>query len=158
MHSEHRTIGELAYRLWQARGCPEGTAEKDWLDAEKQLRAAQRANDARAESRASASDTTDRSLQDTFPASDPPASQGPDEPPSNADAKWKAAGASRTDPSRTDPSRTDPSRVDVSRVEVSRADAPRADISRADASRTRAPARPRRSKSTPGKPSADPPS
>lgn len=38
MHPEHRSIGELAYRLWQARGCPEGTAEQDWLDAEKQLR------------------------------------------------------------------------------------------------------------------------
>lgn len=38
MHPEHRSIGELAYRLWQARGCPDGTAEKDWLEAEKQLR------------------------------------------------------------------------------------------------------------------------
>jgi hypothetical protein len=38
MHPEHRSIGELAYLLWQARGCPPGTAEKDWLDAEKQLR------------------------------------------------------------------------------------------------------------------------
>lgn len=132
MHPEHRTIGELAYHLWQARGCPEGTAEKDWLDAEKQLRA-QRAND-----------TTDRSLQDTFPASDPPASQRPDEPPANADAKWKAAGASR---------------LDVSRVEVSRADAPIADTARAEASRKRpTSARPRRPKSTQGKPSADPPS
>jgi LmbE family N-acetylglucosaminyl deacetylase len=37
MHPEHRSIGELAYRLWQARGCPQGTAEKDWLDAERQL-------------------------------------------------------------------------------------------------------------------------
>jgi len=38
MHPEHRSIGELAYRLWQARGCPDGSAEKDWLDAERQLR------------------------------------------------------------------------------------------------------------------------
>lgn len=91
MHPEHRSIGELAYRLWQARGCPEGTAEKDWLDAEKQLRSAQRAGDARSE--AAASDVTDRTLQDTFPASDPPSSHRPDEPPANADAKWKAAGA-----------------------------------------------------------------
>ena len=142
MHPEHRTIGELAYRLWQARGCPEGTAEKDWLDAEKQLRSAP---DARKQT---ASDITDRSLQDTFPASDPPASQRPDEPPANAEAKWKAAGASRDETSRAEPSR-----VDVSRVEVTRADA-----SRADPSRTRAPARARRSKSTQGKPSADPPS
>ena len=91
MHPEHTAIGELAYRLWQAHGCPEGTAEKDWLDAEKQLRSAQRA-------------------------------------------------------------------VDVSRVEVSRADAARPAASPGDTSRTRSPARPRRSKSNPGKPSADPPS
>jgi Protein of unknown function (DUF2934) len=106
MHPEHRSIGELAYRLWQARGCPEGSAERDWLDAEKQLRSAQRTTDARgAEARAidaratepTASDAIDRSLQATFPASDPPASQRADEPPANADAKWKAA-ASRKGP------------------------------------------------------------
>ncbi len=85
MHPEHRSIGELAYSLWQARGCPEGTAEQDWLDAEKQLRSA-----------STASDTLDSSLQETFPASDPPASNRRDEPPANADAKWKASGTSRT--------------------------------------------------------------
>jgi hypothetical protein len=37
MHPDHRSIGELAYRLWQSRGCPDGTAEQDWLEAEKQL-------------------------------------------------------------------------------------------------------------------------
>ena len=37
MQPEHRTIGELAYTLWQSRGCPSGTAEKDWLEAERQL-------------------------------------------------------------------------------------------------------------------------
>jgi hypothetical protein len=42
MHPEHRSIGELAYHLWQARGCPEGSAERDWLDAEKQLQSALR--------------------------------------------------------------------------------------------------------------------
>jgi hypothetical protein len=101
MHPEHRSIGELAYRLWQARGCPEGTAERDWLDAEKQLKGAQRAIEPRATvSRASESTTSnaiDSSLKATFPASDPPASQRADEPPANADAKWKAA-ASRKAP------------------------------------------------------------
>src|ERR1700690_269237 len=101
MHPEHRSIGELAYRLWQARGCPEGSAEQDWLDAEKQLQSAQRAAESRTveslavewrrvvpkaagEARAGdlkASNATDRSLQETFPASDPPASQLKDEPP-----------------------------------------------------------------------------
>lgn len=40
MHPENRSVGELAYQLWQARGCPDGTAEQDWLDAERQLRTA----------------------------------------------------------------------------------------------------------------------
>jgi uncharacterized membrane protein len=39
------------------------------------------------------SQAIDESLQETFPASDPPASHLPDEPPSNADAKWAAARA-----------------------------------------------------------------
>ena len=47
MHPEHRTIGELAYRIWQDRGCPQGSAEQDWLDAEKQLRLAPRAAEPR---------------------------------------------------------------------------------------------------------------
>jgi hypothetical protein len=29
----------LAYALWQARGCPEGSPDIDWLEAEKQIRA-----------------------------------------------------------------------------------------------------------------------
>jgi hypothetical protein len=33
----------------------------------------------------------DCSVNDSFPASDPPASRLPDEPPSNAEAKWQAA-------------------------------------------------------------------
>jgi uncharacterized membrane protein len=46
------------------------------------------ARERRAESQA-----LDESLQQTFPASDPPASRLPDEPPANADAKWAAARA-----------------------------------------------------------------
>jgi LmbE family N-acetylglucosaminyl deacetylase len=37
MHPDHRSISELAYQLWQARGCPGGTAEHDWVEAERQL-------------------------------------------------------------------------------------------------------------------------
>ena len=77
MHPEHRSIGELAYSLWQSRGCPDGSAEQDWLDAEKQLKAAQRATDPRTiEPRAA----KPRAVE-------PRAA----EPPANADAKWKAA-------------------------------------------------------------------
>lgn len=30
-------IANLAYALWQASGCPEGTADENWLAAERQL-------------------------------------------------------------------------------------------------------------------------
>jgi Protein of unknown function (DUF2934) len=30
-------IARLAYALWQQRGCPAGSAETDWLEAEQQL-------------------------------------------------------------------------------------------------------------------------
>ena len=36
----HEQIAALAYALWQARGCPEGSPEEDWLNAEKQLESA----------------------------------------------------------------------------------------------------------------------
>jgi len=32
-------VANLAYQLWQARGCPKGSPEVDWLEAEQQLRA-----------------------------------------------------------------------------------------------------------------------
>ena len=31
-------IEVLAYHLWQARGCPDGSPEVDWFQAEQQLR------------------------------------------------------------------------------------------------------------------------
>jgi len=30
-------IAKLAYALWQQRGCPEGSAEYDWIEAEREL-------------------------------------------------------------------------------------------------------------------------
>lgn len=97
MHPEHRSIGELAYRLWQARGCPDGTAEQDWLEAEKQLATSRAA-------RPRSSESVDDSLKSTFPASDPPANHLPDVPPANAAAKWKAAEAALEESSRAEPS------------------------------------------------------
>ena len=35
----HDEIAALAYSLWQARGCPEGTPGEDWVNAEKALKA-----------------------------------------------------------------------------------------------------------------------
>ncbi len=34
----HAEIAALAYELWQARGCPEGSSEDDWFHAAEQLR------------------------------------------------------------------------------------------------------------------------
>jgi hypothetical protein len=45
---------------------------------------------------AASSDAVDQSAEQSFPASDPPASRLPDNPPSNADAKWAAARAAGT--------------------------------------------------------------
>jgi hypothetical protein len=97
---EHRSIGELAYRLWQSRGCPEGTAEQDWLDAERQLLSIQ------STVRPVKSDAVDDSLKGTLPASDPPASRGPDQPPAKTDATWKAATPPKKSPRRS--SRSNP--------------------------------------------------
>ena len=34
----HQDIAKHAYELWEARGCPEGTSEEDWLHAAEELR------------------------------------------------------------------------------------------------------------------------
>jgi Protein of unknown function (DUF2934) len=34
----HRDIAELAYELWQARGCPNGSPQEDWFRAVEELR------------------------------------------------------------------------------------------------------------------------
>lgn len=36
-NSQQTDIAQLAYTLWQQRGCPIGSAEIDWLEAERQL-------------------------------------------------------------------------------------------------------------------------
>jgi uncharacterized membrane protein len=43
--------------------------------------------------RAAKSDAIDESVEESFPASDPPASRIPDVPPGNAESKWAAARA-----------------------------------------------------------------
>ena len=35
--ASERTIAELAYHLWLARGAPIGSAELDWQEAERQV-------------------------------------------------------------------------------------------------------------------------
>ena len=39
MSGENRSIAELAYQLWESRGRPDDSAERDWLEAEAQMAA-----------------------------------------------------------------------------------------------------------------------
>jgi Protein of unknown function (DUF2934) len=34
----HEEIATLAYALWEGRGCPEGSPEVDWFEAEQELK------------------------------------------------------------------------------------------------------------------------
>ncbi len=38
------TIQQLAYALWERRGCPAGSAEQDWREAEEQVLESQPGN------------------------------------------------------------------------------------------------------------------
>jgi hypothetical protein len=38
MYSDKTKIAALAFELWQARGCPEGSSDVDWFHAVKELR------------------------------------------------------------------------------------------------------------------------
>ena len=80
MNPANRSVADIAYELWESRGKPHGSAEQDWFEAERRARE-------------SASET--EAGLESFPASDPPASHAPDNPPSNADAKWSARSRSQ---------------------------------------------------------------
>jgi hypothetical protein len=81
---------ELAYRLWEERGRPEGRPDEDWFEAERRLRSDQHDNDSAA---------VDEAIRESFPASDPPASGLPDKPPANA--KKRRASPPRRPPTIT---------------------------------------------------------
>jgi hypothetical protein len=82
---DEQRIRELAYRIWESEGRRSGCSEDDWLRAENQLISAELA------SHQPGPGGVDESVKESFPASDPPSSHLPDEPPVNADAKWAAA-------------------------------------------------------------------
>ena len=79
---------ELAYRLWEERGRPEGRPDEDWFEAERRLQSDQYEADSAA---------VDEAVRESFPASDPPSTSVPDRPPANA--KKRRAAAPRRPPS-----------------------------------------------------------
>jgi Protein of unknown function (DUF2934) len=77
---------ERAYSLWQRRGSPHGSPDADWYEAERQtFTPPTQANAAVDPS------SVDESSDESFPASDPPATHAEDRVPSNAAEKWKAS-------------------------------------------------------------------
>ena len=37
LNPDHNTVGTLAYELWRRRGCPIGSPQEDWFQAERTL-------------------------------------------------------------------------------------------------------------------------
>jgi hypothetical protein len=82
-----KSVSEVAYDLWVRRGRPHGSAEHDWFEAERQMSQQQDPLDSREAH-------VDSAIEDSFPASDPPASHRLDEPASNARERPTMAGHS----------------------------------------------------------------
>jgi hypothetical protein len=93
-------VRALAYQLWVERGCVGGSPEEDWFRAEEILGDDHRAilqesaleQVTAGSDRRKAHEKLDNAVEESFPASDPPAAHLGDEPPVNAGDKWKAAG------------------------------------------------------------------
>jgi len=79
---------ELAYRLWEERGRPEGRPDEDWFEAERRLCSDQHETESAA---------VDEAVRGSFPASDPPSTQVPDKAPANP--RKRKASAPRPPPS-----------------------------------------------------------
>jgi hypothetical protein len=63
-HQNREQIAALAYALWQARGCPVGTADEDWLRAEREIGGSSRL-DEKVEGRDSAEQSVDAEAADS---------------------------------------------------------------------------------------------
>jgi len=50
-HQNREQIAALAYALWQARGCPDGTPDEDWFRAEREIAGSKRIAEKEIESR-----------------------------------------------------------------------------------------------------------
>ncbi|MHB8477701.1 MAG: DUF2934 domain-containing protein [Steroidobacteraceae bacterium] len=78
MQSDFLTIRELAYQIWQQRGCPDGTAEEDWLEAERRLSLA--AVEPAAATKTTRHRTKGRRTQDPIREAKPPTTPTPSSP------------------------------------------------------------------------------
>lgn len=68
------SVARRAYQIWQSHGCPEGTADDDWRQAEAEMRRENASYaDRREEPRRSCDWMVEEASQESFPASDPPA-------------------------------------------------------------------------------------
>ena len=63
--SLQQRIRERAYFLWEQEGRPDGFAENHWQEAERDIRAI--------DGKKTGEDVVDEALEESFPASDPPA-------------------------------------------------------------------------------------
>ena len=68
-------VRERAYAIWEQEGRPEGQAERHWLEAEAAVRAAEGRSGAgrTPHQHAWVDEEVDEAVDETFPASDPPA-------------------------------------------------------------------------------------
>jgi hypothetical protein len=69
---KRQRIAALAYEFWQARGCPDGTPDEDWLRAEREIAGSKRIDEDEVGSRDSAERSIDAEQADSlmlrFPA------------------------------------------------------------------------------------------
>ena len=56
-HQNREQIAALAYALWQARGCPDGTPDEDWFRAEREIAGSKRIGEKEIEGRDDAEET-----------------------------------------------------------------------------------------------------
>ena len=78
--SDPQIIRELAYRLWLERGCPDGSPETDWREAERRL--------ANPESAPAGSAARKRASRLRAPAAD----ALPNRPPKNVEVQLEQSG------------------------------------------------------------------
>lgn len=90
MKADQHAIRELAYRLWEQRGRWDGSADEDWLAAERQL----------SEQAAQGSSTADGEIQ-LFPEDESIASAVPNKPPANVQVQLNEVNAAYSRKSRS---------------------------------------------------------